>query len=186
MADAASATGATPTGDNPPANPSIIFGGTTQNFVPGIALLFAGIMAFSMGLTDVFFAEATAWTFIIWGALFVYGGLLDINNVYEVTDEALIIRNPFKIWSVRRTWDWGRVNRLDVVVKRADGGKHNIIMQTYYTPEGELALDREDRPYDAALAALIVERAGLKPADKETPKDVTKIPTNAKATFTWR
>lgn len=185
MADAASATESTPVAETAPAKPSFRFGGATQNFTPGAALLFAGIMAFSMGLTDVFFAEATAWTFIIWGVLFIYSGLIDVYNIYEVTEDALIIHNVFKPWSARRTWDWGRINRLDVVVKRADGSPRSTIMQVYYTPEGELALDREDRPFDATLAQLILERAGLNP-EGDAPADLAKVPTDAKATFTWR
>ena len=95
----------------------------TGNFVPGIAMLFAGLMAFTMGMTDVFFARAFAWIFAAWGALFIFYGLLDLNNTYEVTDSALIIRNPMKIWSPRRVWDWERLVRVDVVVKRRNAAR---------------------------------------------------------------
>lgn len=186
MADAAGATESTSVSETSPAKPSLIFGGTTQNFTPGVAFFFVGVLAFSMGLTKYFFAEATAWTFLIWGLLFIYGGLLDVNNIYEVTDEALIIRNPFKIWSARRTWDWGRINRVDVVVKRTDGHAQSTVLQVFYTPEGEMALEREDRPFDATLAQLIIERAVLRPADGNTLPDVGKVPTNVKATYSWR
>ena len=71
----------------------MIYTGSSNNLVPGVALLFGGILAFSMGMTDVFFAEATAWTFAIWGVLMIYSGLLEINETYEVTDDALIVRN---------------------------------------------------------------------------------------------
>lgn len=168
------------------AKPSIIFRGTAGNFVPGVALLAAGVMAFSMGMTDVFFAEAVAWTFVAWGALFVYGGLLDVNETYEVTDEALIIRNSLRIWASRRTWEWSRVNRLDIVVKRRQAENRDMTLQVYHTPKGEISLERQDRAYDPTLAQLIVERAGLRPADKDTPKDVTKIPRAEKATYTWK
>jgi hypothetical protein len=168
------------------ATPTIKFAGTTSNFVPGVALLFAGMMAFPMGMTDVFFAEATAWTFVAWGALFIYSGLLDMNETYEVTDEALIIRNPWRIWAAKRTWDWARVNRLDVVVKRREAEDRNVVLQVYYTPKGEISLERQDRVYDPTLAQLIVDRAELRPADKDTPKDVTKIPRAEKAVYTWQ
>ena len=187
MAEAVSTT--TPqtiTPEAPAAKPSIVFTGTTSNFVPGVALLVAGMMAFMMGMTDVFFAEATAWTFVAWGALFIYGGLMDMNETYEVTDEALIIRNPLRIWAARRTWDWARVNRLDVVVKRRDAEDRDLVLQVYYTPKGEIALERQDRVYDPTLAQLIAERASLRPGDKDTPKDITKIPRANKATFTWK
>jgi hypothetical protein len=169
-----------------PSRAPIVYTGSSNNLVPGAALLFAGIMAFSMGMTDVFFAEAVAWTFAIWGVLLIYSGLLEINETYEVTDDALIIRNVMRPWAPRKTFDWSRVNRLDVVVKRAEGRDDDVTMHVYYNPEGELANERRDRIYDPALASLIVEHAGLNPADKDTPKDVTRIPRKNKATFTWK
>jgi hypothetical protein len=111
---------------------------------------------------------------------------MDMSETYEVTDEALIIRNPLRFWAPRRTWDWGRVNRLDVVVKRRDAKPNDVILQVYYTPKGEISMERQDRPYDPALALLIQTHAQLNPADKDTPKDVTKISRAEKATFTWR
>lgn len=167
-------------------NSPMIYTGSSNNLVPGAALLFGGILAFSMGMTDVFFAEATAWIFAIWGVLLIYSGLLDLNETYEVTDEALIVRNVMRPWAPRKTFDWARVNRLDVVVKRAEGGNDDVTMHVYYQPEGSLANERRDRIYNPALAAAIVERASLNPADKSTPKDVTRIPRKQKATFTWR
>jgi hypothetical protein len=163
-----------------------VFDGVTGNFVPGVGLLFAGIMAFTMGMTDVFFARAFAWVFTIWGALFIFYGLLDLYNIYEVTGDALIIRNPLKIWSPRRTWDWGRIVRLDVVVKRRDARERDLEMRVYYTPEGELAQEREDRAFDPQLAQLIIDRAGLKPADKGTPRTAANLPRGEKVIFSWK
>lgn len=185
MADVVS-TITTPAEEVAPAKPTITYSGSSNNMVPGAALLFAGILAFSMGMTDVFFTEAMAWTFAIWGALLIYGGLVDINETYIVTDDALIIRNVMRPWALQKTFDWARVNRFDVVVKRAEGDDNDVTMHVYYQPEGELANERRDRTYDPALAQLIVEHAGLRPADKETPKDVTRIPRKNKATFTWK
>lgn len=185
MSDVVS-TPTTPAADIMPQQSSLIFTGSSNNLVPGVALLFAGILAFSMGMTDVFFAEAIAWTFAIWGALLIYTGLIDIYETYEVTDEALIVRNVMRPWAPRKTFDWPRVTRLDVVVKRADGEDEDVIMQVYYQPEGELAQERRDRIYHPGLAAAIVEHAGLNPADRNTPADVTRIPRNEKATYTWR
>lgn len=169
-----------------PTQTPMIYTGSSNNMVPGAALLFAGIMAFSMGMTDVFFAEATAWTFAIWGALLIYLGMLEVNETYEVTDEALIVRNVMRPWAPRKTFDWARVTRLDVVVNRAEGRADDVTMHVYYQPEGELANERRDRVYNAALAAAVIEHAGLSPADKNTPKDVTRIPRKEKATFTWK
>lgn len=170
----------------PPPSTSIIYTGSSNNLVPGAALLFAGVMAFSMGMTDVYFAEAMAWTFAIWGVLLIYLGLLEINETYEVTDDALIVRNVMRPWAPRKTFDWPRVTRLDIVVKRAEARDNDIEMQVYYQPQGELANERRDRVYNAALAAAIVERASLSPADRNMPQDVTRIPPREKATYTWK
>jgi hypothetical protein len=169
----------------PPPSP-MIYTGTSNNLVPGAALLFAGILAFSMNMTDVFFARAVAWVFAVWGVLLIYSGLLEINETYEVTDEALVVRNVMRPWALRKTFDWARVTRLDVVVNRAEGRDEDVTMHVYYQPEGELANERRDRVYNPALAAAVVERASLSPADRSTPADVTRIPREKKATFTWK
>jgi hypothetical protein len=168
-------------------NSPMIYTGSPNNLVPGIALLIGGLLAFTMNMTDVYFAEAIAWTFVIWGVLLIYIGLLDLYETYEVTDEALIVRNPMRPWAPKKTFDWGRVTRLDVVVKRAGTDDANdVTMHVYYQPEGEIANERRDRTYTPALAATIVERAVLSPADKNTPTDVTRVPRNEKATYTWK
>ena len=185
MADVATTT-TTPAEEVTPPPAPIIYTGSSSNLVPGAALLIAGILAFTMNMTDVFFAEAIAWTFAIWGLLMIYSGLVDINETYIVTDDALIIRNAMRPWAPQKTFDWGRVTRMDVVVKRSEGSPEDVVMQVYYQPEGELALERRDRTYDPNLAALINERAGLNAADKATPRDVTRVTPKSKGTFTWK
>ena len=190
MADVASAIAPTGQAEQPTTEPtaagSIVFTGVTGNFVPGIAMLFAGLMAFTMGMTDVFFARAFAWIFAAWGVLFIFYGLLDLNNTYEVTDSALIIRNPMKIWSPRRTWGWDRLIRVDVVVKRRNARERDLEMRVYYTPEGELSQEREDRGFDPELAQLIIDRAGLNPADKATPKTTANLSRDEKIIYSWK
>lgn len=164
----------------------VVYTGSPNNLVPGMALLISGLLAFTMHMTDVYFAEAMAWTFVIWGLLLIYIGLLDLYETYEVTDEALIVRNPMRPWAPKKTFDWARVNRLDVVVKRTDAQDSDMEMQVYYQPEGELANERRDRIYTPALAQEIISHASLNPADKNTPKDVTRVPRKEKTTFTWK
>jgi hypothetical protein len=198
MADAASATTpsagsppvssppvSSPPVSSPPEDKPLVFRGTSRNLVPGAAFLFAGVMAFAMGMTDVFFAEAIAWTFAIWGVLLIYSGLFDVYNSYAVTDTALVNRNPMRPWRATKVWDWEHINRLDVVVKRPDGRPQDAVTQVYFTPPGELALEREDREFDPFLTELVIERAGLRPGDKSNPKDLHNLPRNRKATFTW-
>lgn len=194
MSDVASTT--TAVAPAPPATPPaaevtipnslLVFTGTSNNLVPGMALLFAGVLAFTMNMTDVFFARAIAWVFAGWGILMIYSGLLEIYETYEVTDNALIIRNAMRPWAPRKTFDWARVNRLDVDVKRAEGRDKDVTMSVYYQPEGTLVNERRDRTYNATLAAAIIDHASLNPADKNTPRDVTRIPRENKATFIWK
>ena len=161
------------------------FPGTPRNMVAGIAMLLASVMAFTMGMTQVFFAEATAWTFAIWGGLLIYAGMLDIFRVYEITDDALLIQDDFRPWGRMKVWDWNRLNRLDLLVKKNEAQAKDVEMQVYYYPEGELAQEREDRVFDAALAQLIIEKAGLKPSGKDNPTDLTAVPLHEKQTYTW-
>lgn len=171
---------AEPTG----AEQKLVFTGTQRNLAVGVAMLTASALAFSMKLTNVFFAEATAWTFALWGALFIYIGLMDIYQTYEVTDAGLIIRNPMRPWAATKLFDWPHLYRVDILVKRADAQHEDAEIQVYYTPEGEIAIEREDRVYDPELARLIIERANLKPTDPGNPTDLTTLP-QGKATYVW-
>jgi hypothetical protein len=170
----------------PPAQdaPKLIFSGTQRNMAVGFAMFIAAALAFSMDLTHTFFANATAWTFVLWGALFVYVGLMDIYQTYEVTDAGLVIRNPMRPWAATKVFDWDHLYRLDLVVKRIDAQIEDTEMQVYFTPEGEIAIEREDRAYDPQLAQLIIDRAGLKPTDASNPKDLTQLP-KGKTTHIW-
>ena len=166
-------------------NPTYTFRGAPRNMVPGIALLVAGIIAPSMGLTDVYFARATAWTFFIWGIFLVYTGLLDIYERYEVTDAGLKIVNPLRIWDANKTWEWEHINRLDIKLKGRDAALEAGSMRIYYSPAGEINVEIEDHDYEPELAALVIERAGLK-AEGDAPAAVADLPFGIAATFSWR
>lgn len=162
----------------------IVFEGTQRNMVVSIAMLTTAALAFSMDLTHVFFARAMAWTFVLWGALLLYSNLLDLYETYTVTDEALIIKNPLRPWGATKVWDWAHVNRVDVLVKRAEAELADAVSQIYYTPEGEITIEREDRVYDPELVRLVIERAKLKPTNPANPKDLTHLP-EGKKTYVW-
>jgi hypothetical protein len=162
----------------------MIYGGTQRNLAAGFAMFAAGALAFGMNLTDVFFAEAIAWTFVLWGALFVYIGLMDLYQSYEVTDDALIIRNPMRPWAATKVYDWAHVHRLDLVVKRNEALTEDVEMQVYYTPEGEIAIEREDRAFAPELVRQVLQRAELKPTDPGNPTDFDKLP-KGKTTYIW-
>lgn len=168
----------------PPAEQKLVFTGTQRNLALGVAMFAAAVLAFSMKLTDVFFAEATAWVFALWGVLFIYIGLMDIYQTYEVTDEGLVIRNPMRPWAATKLFDWPHLHRLDIVVKRVDATYEDAEIRVYYTPEGEIVIEREDRAYDPELVRLIIERAELQPTDPSNPSDLTKLP-RGKATYIW-
>jgi hypothetical protein len=162
----------------------IVFQGTQRNMVVGFAMLTTAALAFSMNLTHVFFASAMAWTFVLWGALLLYSNLLDYYETYTVTDEGLIIKNPLRPWGAVKVWDWAHVNRVDIIVKRTEAKLDDAVMQVYYTPEGEIVIEREDRAFDPELVRLIIERAGLKPTDPGNPKDLTHLP-EGKTRYAW-
>lgn len=186
VAEAAAVEGATET-ETPQANESesIIFGGTPRNLVPGMALLVGGVLAFFMNMTELFFAEAMAWIFIIWGILLIYIGLADSSRSFEVTEEALLIHDGLRPWSGHKTWSWDHINRLDVITHKRDVQLTDATMQVYCLREGELAVSREDRQYDPELAQLIIERADLNPAGGHH-YTVHTLPMKQKATYTWQ
>lgn len=163
---------------------SIVFQGTARNMAVAIAMFATAALAFSMDLTHVFFARATAWTFVIWGALLLYGNLIDVYQFYEVTDEALIIRNPVRFLQAKKVWLWSNVQRMDLLVKRTDAEYQDGVLQIYHQEPGELTIDREDRVYDPELARLIIEHAGLKPVESSKLPDLINLPKH-KATYNW-
>ncbi len=163
---------------------AIVFQGKGKNMAVAVTMFATVALAFSMNLTETYFAEAIAWTFVIWGALLLYGNLIDTHQAYEVTDDALIIRNPVRFLQATKVWPWQNVQRMDVVVKRADAEYQDTIIQIHYQEPGEIVIEREDRLYDPELARLIIERAKLAPAAGNTITDLTKLP-QAKAAYSW-
>jgi hypothetical protein len=164
----------------------ILFGGTPRNLVPGTAMVLASVAAFVMDLTHVFFAEAMAWTFLIWGVLLVMIGLFDIYQTFAVTDEGLVIRNKIRFWSRGKVWGWAEINRLEVAVGKKDRRRQDAMLRIYRTAQGELTIEREDRAFDAELAQAIIERAGLQPAANDNPQDLAQLSVEHPVTYTWQ
>lgn len=162
----------------------IVFRGSHRNMAVGVGMLLAGGLAFTMGLTTVFFAEAMAWTFIIWGLLFLFSDLLDVLKTWSVGPDALEIRTPGRWWSPNKVWGWGEISRLDVLVKRNEARMEDAEMQVYYTAPGDSTLEREDRAYSPYLAQVIIERAKLKAAGKDNPMNFEELP-QGKASYVW-
>lgn len=169
-----------------PARPAVVFRGETRNMAMGIAMLGGGIAAFIAGLTHTFFAEALAWTFVAWGAFFLYGDLLLSTRRFIVTDEALEIRIPFRFWSRSKSWAWKNVYRLDIVIDRRSIHAKDTVLHIYHQFPGEVAIDREDSNFDPELAALIIERARLKPDGEASTVDLSNLPLGASKTLTWK
>lgn len=165
----------------------IEFEGRKHSLSGAMALLIAGASAFFMGFTNVFFVEAMAWIFLIWGALLLYANALDITLRYQVTEDALVLYSPVRFWGIRRVWDWGHIHRLDVEVLQNEASlEEDVVVRVYYTPEGSVAIEREDMPYYAELARLIVEKAGLKPQPKQQMTSFDDVPLFSAATYTWK
>ncbi len=168
------------------AQESVIFKGKSKSIVSATALLIAGILTFTMGINRLFFVEAIAWTFLIWGALLLYGHLIDMGTIYEVSENGLEIRSPLRFWALARKWDWGHITRIDLVVGKMEANEMDVVMQVHYTPEGSTVLYREDMPYYPGLAEEIVGRAGLKPQGRQAMQDFAAIPQDEKGTYTWK
>jgi hypothetical protein len=162
-----------------------VFQGSQRNVVVATALLLAGLVAFSMGMTTTFFAEATVWTFIIWGALLLFSSMLDLYQTYEVHEDALQIHNPVRFWSLSKSWAWKDINRLDIIVHRTDARLQDAMMHIYHTVEGEIVREREDRTFNPELAQLVIEKANLQPVDSANPKNLSRLPLNQKVTYHW-
>ena len=165
-----------------------IYRGTSNNVVVSVALLLAGSMAFFMDFTGTYMQEAVAWTFVVWGALLLYLQLTEMTEEYEITDEALVIRNPIRFWGRTYNWPWASVTRLDVVVKNTEGvlnDEDRAVMQVYHQVPDEPTILREDRVYSAELAQKIIDRANLSP-EGDSPVKAEDLAPDVKATYTWQ
>ena len=165
---------------------ALVFGGEKRNMAMGVAMAAAGAAAFVLGITNTFFASAIAVTFILWGVFFIYTDLLLSTRRYTVRDDGLQIDVPMRLWSRSRVWDWKDVNRMDIVTYRRDIDQEHSMLQIHHQYPGEIALEREDRNYDPALAQLVIERAKLKPDKATAGVDLTNLPTGKNATYTWK
>ncbi len=164
---------------------AVRFRGRPKSMVSAAALLIAGTLTFTMGIDRLFFVEAIAWTFLIWGALLLYGHVIDIGTVYEVSDEGFVIRSPLRFWAIARKWEWGNMTRLDVVVRRREASQEDVDLQVHYTPEDSTVLFREDLPFIPELAEEIASRAGLTPERRQAMQSFDSIPQDEKGSYTW-
>ena len=171
------------TGD---AQESQIFRSKPESMVSAAALLIAGTLTFTMGIDRIFFVEAIAWTFLIWGALLLYGHLIDIGTVFEVSEDGLEIRSPLRFWAQSRKWEWGHITHLDLIVGRLEATENDVVLHVHYTPEGSTVRFREDLPYVPALAEEIANRAGLTAEGQQAMQTFDGIPQEEKGTYTWK
>jgi hypothetical protein len=164
--------------------PEAVYTGSPRNLALGVAFAVAGGSSFMMGMTDVFFSEATAWTFVIWGILFILVGLADMAQTYIVSPDALDIKNAIRFWDRDKTWAWENVYRMDVLVSKPDARLEDAKMQIYHQQPGDVAIGREDRDYLPELAQQVIDHAGLAPQGDANPTDLSHLP-RGKATYTW-
>jgi len=164
----------------------LIFKGRSKAMGAALAVMVAGLLTFSMGMNQVFFVEAMAWTFIAWGALLLYGHIIDYSTTYEVTDDALIVRSPVRFWNLRRSMDWNHIKRMNVVVDRLEAEAEDAVVQVIYIPEGSTQMIREDIPFNAALAQEIATRAKLKATKGSGMPHFDMLPQDKKGQFSWQ
>ncbi|MBV7338180.1 hypothetical protein KFU94_60140 [Chloroflexi bacterium TSY] len=164
---------------------SVTFGGSPKNLVVGLFMLLSSMLAFSMGMTSTFFAEATAWTFVSWGALILFMNLLDLYQSYELNADKLIIRNPVRFWTPYREWEWDNIYRMDVLVGKRNRRLEDAVMHIYHELDGEIVKQREDRSFDPKLAQMVIELAQLQAVEDENPKDMNALPLHQNAIYHW-
>ncbi len=163
------------------------FPGFKRDMVAAVGLLLGGGLAFTMNLTDTFFAEAIAWVFVAWGLLLLYTNLLETNELLIVRDDALVIRNPFRLWAMTKVWPWTQIQGMDIWVRRFDPTYENVYLQIYYNAEDDLdpgSMQRQDMPFRPELAYLIMQRAGLK-ADGHSLVELDELPPDQPVRYKW-
>ena len=183
----ATATDATQSPVNSTGAYALVFVGPKKNLVIGVAMTAAGLMAFSMGMTETFFIEAMAWTFLIWGVLMLYSNLLEMNETYTLTDESLTVTNPLRFWGMKRAWSWANIRRMDTVIKRNDPIAEDVKVHVFYTPADQPGvLNRVDMAFEPELIKAIVSRAKIK-VEKGSPfADISVIPQDSPGTYIWK
>jgi hypothetical protein len=166
---------------------ALVFSGPKKNLVTGVAMAAAGLMAFNMGMTETFFIEAMAWTFLIWGALMIYSNLLEMNETYTLTDEALTVTNPIRFWGPKRTWLWKHINRMDLTIKRNDPTADDVKVFLFYTPPTQPGvLNRVDLAFNPELLKALASHAGLKAEKGSAFASLDAIPQDNPGTYTWK
>jgi hypothetical protein len=75
---------------------------------------------------------------------------------------------------------------MDVVMDRRNTHRSDCQIQIYHQLPGEITIEREDRDFDPELAALVIERAHLKPESKAARLDLNNLPFGQSAVFTWK
>ena len=165
----------------------LVFSGPKKNLVTGVGMAAAGLMAFSMGMTETFFIEAMAWTFLIFGGLIIYSNLLERSETYTLTDEGLTISNPMRFWGSKRVWEWKHINRMDLVVKRNDPVAEDVKAFVFYTPPTQPGvLNRVDLAFNPGLLKAIASRANLKPEKGSAFAALDVIPQDNPGTYSWK
>ncbi|MBP7960477.1 MAG: hypothetical protein KBG20_21550 [Caldilineaceae bacterium] len=181
------ATATTPSASDSISPAAQSFSGPKKNLVTGVAMTAAGLMAFNMGMTETFFIEAMAWTFLIWGVLMVYSNLLEMNETYTLTDEALTVTNPMRFWGAKRTWQWKHINRMDLTIKRNDPSADDVKVFVFYTPPTQPGvLNRVDLAYNAELLKALTSRANLKAEKGSAFANLDVIPQDSPGVYSWK
>lgn len=187
MAAESAASESSYTGQLDPTDGSTRFTGFRRNMTAAVGLIAGGTLAFTMNLTNTFFATAVAWVFVAWGVFLLYTNLLEIFEVFIVREDALVIRNPYRLWAMTKVWEWTKIERVDIWVRRFDPTLENVYLQVYYNAGDELdpgTVQREDTRFRPELADLIIKRAGLRP-EAGNPTDLDQIPPVQPARYKW-
>ncbi|MEZ4583577.1 MAG: hypothetical protein R3A10_18405 [Caldilineaceae bacterium] len=114
-----------------------------------------------MGLDRRLLRPPLAWVFVLWGCSSSTSSHRRLRTLGSDRRELLQIKDSLRFWERKLAWSWSDITRMDVVVERKDLSWDEAEIRVYYTPAGEINIEREDRDFNPELARLIIDKAGL-------------------------
>jgi hypothetical protein len=141
-----------------------------------------------LGLTHSFFAEATAWTSVAWGVLFLYGDLLLSTRRFIVADTELKIQIPSRLG---RTQTLGLDPYLPHGCRGLTAATPTTATAKFKSTTrlpGEIAIEREEYgDLDPGAGSPHHRTCPSPEPDSQAARlDLNSLPFGKSALFTWK
>ena len=150
----------------------IVFGGEKRNMAMGIAMLGAGAAAFVSGLTHTFFAQAIAWTFVLWGA--IQGSAMAIHVAWRAWNPLISLKDsrPFQLgWTfLSHLLTLGVILVSDVYFQAASVSTANLYLLRIlsWSSDGTRLIS----PYIVPAVCVVFLSHVLQNKDRNWPKEI--------------